>query len=147
MTNKIFRVIGTVLIVTILDMLISVIAFMVIFKEPIEAITFARPADSPITTIGLPFSALYFGLMLTLVFYTFYKAIPGRGIMKALSFALIIWLFTAVSREFYTYLIYPVPFLSVVAGLIKEVFFLTAGSLVIYKLHPSETRGSSPRKR
>lgn len=138
LNSNILRVTGTVLIVTFLDMLISSIIFMFIFKESIEAITFARPHDSQITMIGLPFSALYFGIMMTLVFYTFYSAIPGRGIMKAFSFALLIWLFTAVSREFFTYLIYPVPFLSVVAGLAKEVIFLTIGSIVICKLHPGE---------
>lgn len=138
--KNILRVAGTALLVSLIDMFTSYLTFMVIFKETTEMITFTRSGNSLLTMIGMPISALYFCLMLTVLFYTFYRAIPGQGIMKAINYALLIWLFTTVSREFFTYLLYPVPFLSVISGIVKDLVFLIGGSLVINIIFPKENK-------
>jgi len=119
MRSKITRCVSAGLSIGIIDMIISYLIYVILFAKWMDTISFARPDNSPFFLFGLPCTAIYYGLMISVCYAIFYKGIPGERVKKGLCFALVLWMATSVNREFFEYFIYPVPFMSTVAALVQ----------------------------
>jgi hypothetical protein len=131
MKSRITRCISAGLSIGVADIIISYIIFVIIFGKWMDTISFARPENSLFLLYGLPCTALYTGLMLSICYAVFYNGIPGEGIKKGLNFALLIWIATSVNREFFDYFVYPVPFMTVIAALVQGFTLHIAGGVLL----------------
>ncbi|MEW6419524.1 MAG: hypothetical protein AB1480_15650 [Nitrospirota bacterium] len=79
----------------------------------------------------MPLADIFSGLMISLGFALLYKGIPGAGLMKGLTFGLIIWLITRFAGELFWYVMSPVPFMLVVAGWLHGLIVSALGGIVL----------------
>lgn len=90
-----------------------------------------RPMESLHWRIGMPLADIFSGLMISLGYALLYKGIPGAGLMKGLTFGLILWLITRFAGELFWYVMSPIPFMLVVAGWLHGLIVSVLGGVVI----------------
>jgi hypothetical protein len=102
-------------------------------------------AYKPIAKTSVNFAAgmlidLAYGFILAAVFLLLYPSLPGAaGLVKGLSFALLVWFFRVVMSVASQWMMYKVPFkallYTLLAGLVE---MLVLGSLYGLALHPAQ---------
>lgn len=76
----------------VIAQIIAMVVYGVLFPNYYQGYEFFRPMSSLHFRFGLPLMGLIQAMIVCLLYAVFYKGIPGVGILKGLSFGLLMWL-------------------------------------------------------
>jgi len=92
MTKKVLRWLLASVLFFVIAQIIAMVVYGVLFPNYYQGYEAFRPMTSLHFRFGLPLMGMVQAMIFSLLFVVFYKGIPWAGILKGVSFGLLMWL-------------------------------------------------------